>query len=153
MRWAAAIFVALSIAAGGSNKEPEEPQPADQTLAPHKEAGDIAVSLDRPEEAIAQYQEALKRAEARDDLKTIAELSFSLAVAQLRANRPEDALATATRARGEIARRGGTPMPALALAEASTHYRTGNIEKAAQMAAELEQNGASEVAAPVTCTA
>jgi hypothetical protein len=44
-------------------------------------------------------------------------------------------------------------MPALALAEASTHYRTGNIEKAAQMAAELEQNGASEVAAPVTCTA
>lgn len=146
MRWAAAIVVALGIAACGSNKEVEEPQPADQTLARHEQAGDIAASLDRPEEAVTQYQEALKRAEARDDLKAIAELSFSLTVAQLRANRPEDALATATRARGEIERRGGTPMPALALAEASAHFRTGSIEKADRMAAELEQDGASEVA-------
>ncbi|WP_119302101.1 hypothetical protein [Dongia deserti] len=146
MRWAAAILVALSAAACGSNQESEEPQPADQTLARHEEAGDIAASLDRPEEAIAQYQEALRRAEAGDDLKAIAELSFSLAVAQLRANRPEDALATATRARGELERRGGTQMPALALAEASAHYRLGNIEKADQLAAELEQDGTSEVA-------
>lgn len=146
MRWAAAIFVALSAAACGSNNEPEAPQPADQTLARHEEAGDIAVSLDRPESAVTQYQQALKRAEARDDLKAIAELSFSLAVAQLHANRPEDALATAARAQGEIARRGGTPMPALSLAEASAHYRTGNIERADQIAAELEQNGASEFA-------
>ncbi|HET6160055.1 MAG TPA: hypothetical protein VFE34_17045 [Dongiaceae bacterium] len=146
MRGSLSIFLLLLIAACSSADEAQEEQPADQTLARHERAGDIASSLDRPDEAVAQYQAALKQAEARDDLTEIASLSFSLAVAQLRANKPEDALATATRARAEIQRRGGSPIPALALAEATAHYRTGNAAKADQMAAELEQGQSGEIA-------
>jgi hypothetical protein len=145
MRGSLSIFLLL-IAACSSSDEAQEEQPADQTLARHERAGDIASSLDRPHEAVAQYQAALKRAEARDDLAEIANLSFNLAVAQLRANKPEDALATATRARAEIQRRGGSPIPALALAEATAHYRTGSAAKADQMAAELEQGSSTDVA-------
>jgi tetratricopeptide (TPR) repeat protein len=146
MRSGLVLCLLLSLAACGSTENPQPAQPADETLARHERAGDIASSLDRPDEAVIQYEAALRRAEARDDLPEIANLSFSLAVAQLRANRPEDALATATRARAEIERRGGSPMPALTLAEATAHYRTGNAAKADQMAAELQTGTTSEVA-------
>lgn len=136
----------LLLAACSSSNEGQEAPPADETLARHQRAGDVASSLDRPAEAVAQYQAALTQAEARDDLAEIGNLSFSLAVAQLRANRPQDALATASRARAEIARRGGSPIPALALAEATAHYRTGNAAKADQMAAELEQGRSDDIA-------
>ncbi len=146
MRGVLSVLVLLAVAACSSSDEGQPEPPADQTLARHQRAGDVAASLDRPDEAVAQYQAALKQAEARDDLAEIGNLSFSLAVAQLRANRPEDALATATRARAEIERRGGSPVPALALAEATAHYRTGNAAKADQMAAELERVRAGDVA-------
>jgi hypothetical protein len=146
MREVLSVLLLLAVAACSSSDEGQAGPPADQTLARHQRAGDVAASLDRPGEAVAQYQAALKQAEARDDLAEIGKLSFSLAVAQLRANQPEDALATATRARAEIERRGGSPMPALALAEATAHYRTGNAAKADQMAAELERESSGEVA-------
>lgn len=146
MRRALPVVLLLSLAAcaGADNAEPS--QPKDQTLARHEQAGDIAASLDRPAEAITQYEAALKQAEARDDLEQITKLSFSLAVAQLRANRPSDALATATRAAAEIERRGGAPFPALTLAEATAHYRIGNAARADEMASKLEQGAPKEIA-------
>lgn len=140
------ILSLLSLAACGSNEAAEESQPEDQTLARHEQAGDIASSLDRPDEAITQYEAALKQAEARDDLEQITKVSFSLAVAQLHANKPADALETTKRAAAEIERRGGAPFPPLTLAEATAHYRTGNPARADEIASALEQSASGETA-------
>lgn len=145
MRRALLLLPLLSLAACGST-DARNAQPEDQTLARHEQAGNIASSLDRPAEAIVQYEAALRQAEARDDLPQITKLSFSLAVAQLQANRPADALATATRAAAEIRRRGGAPFPALTLAEATARYRTGNSAQADEMASALEASAPSDIA-------
>jgi hypothetical protein len=146
MRWVCGPLFLL-LAACGTSKEPPPGPPQDQTLARHEQAGRIAYDLDRPDEAVAQFEAALKQAEARDDLQAIGELSFSLAVAQLRANRPQDALTTAKLARAELLRRGSQPSPALLLAEATALYRVGSQPEADALAAEVETAGDADAAA------
>jgi hypothetical protein len=89
----------------------------------------------------------LTQAKARDDLQAIGDLSFNLAVAQLRANRPRDALATTEQARAEMIRRGSQPFPALLLAEATALYRLEDREAADMIAAEVEGAGDADAAA------
>ena len=137
----------LLLAACSSSKEQPAGAPEDQTLARHEQAGKIAYGLDRPDEAVAQFEAALKQAQARDDLRAIADLSFNLAVAQLRANRPQDALATTQQARAELIRRGSQPFPSLLLAEATALYRLGKRDEADSLAAGIETSGDSEAAA------
>ena len=120
--------------------------PPDPSMQQHERAGQLAYSLDRPEDAVAQYRQALIRAEARDDLPAIGDLSFNLAAAELRANRPDAALATARRARAELARRGSPGMPALDLIEATALYRIGQPAAADRLAAQL-QGGDAETGA------
>ena len=139
--------MALLLAGCSSAKDQPAGPPEDQTLARHEQAGRIAYGLDRPEEAIVQFEAALKQAQARDDLQAIAELSFNLAVAQLRANRPKDALATTQQARAELIRRGGRPFPSLLLAEATALYRLGRQRQADALAAEIEGKGDPDAAA------
>lgn len=136
----------LLAACGGAQNEPAGP-PQDQTLARHEQAGQIAYGLDRPAEAVAQFEAALKQAQARDDLQAISELSFNLAVAQLRANRAQDALATTQQARAELIRRGSQPFPALILAEATALYRLGRREEADALAAAIEAGSDVDTAA------
>jgi hypothetical protein len=128
----------LPAACGSADKGPPAP-PTDQTMERHEAAGRVAISLDRPAEAALQYQAALKQAEARDDLAAIGDLSFNLAVAQLQANQPEEALATTRRASAELIRRGSAPFPALRLAQATALYRLDERDDAKQLAAEIEQ--------------
>jgi hypothetical protein len=66
-------------ACGSDETQPAKP-PGDQALARHEQAGKAAYNLDRPDEAVAQFEAALTQAQARDDLKAIADLSFNLAV-------------------------------------------------------------------------
>jgi tetratricopeptide (TPR) repeat protein len=139
-------YLLLLLAACASSPPPAGP-PQDPTLARFQEAGHIAYDLDRPQEAVRQFEEALRQAEARDDLAAIAELSFNLAVAQLRANAPQDALATTTRIRAELGRRGASPAPALLLAEATALYRTNDVQTADALAAEIEGATDRDVAA------
>ena len=146
MRWTACLPFLLLAACGGSKTEPAGP-PEDQTLVRHEQAGRIAYSLDRPEEAVAQFEAALKQAQARDDLKAIGELSFNLAVAQLRANRAQDALTTTEQARAELTRRGSQPFPSLILAEATALYRLGRRADADALGAEIEASGDADAAA------
>jgi len=141
------LLVACGVVACGGSTPPPAGPPQDQTLARYQEAGHIAYDLDRPQEAVRQFEEALRQAEARDDLAAIAELSFNLAVAQLRANAPEDALATTTRIRAELGRRGTTPAPALLLAEATALYRTNDAKAADALAGEIEAAADRDVAA------
>jgi hypothetical protein len=137
----------LLAACGSTSKTEPAGPPPDQTLARHEQAGRIAYGLDRPEEAVAQFEAALKQAQARDDLKAIGELSFNLAVAQLRANRAQDALTTTQQARAELIRRGSQPFPSLILAEATALYRLGRRENADALAAEIEAGGDADAAA------
>ena len=58
-------------------------------------AGQLAFELERSEEAAAQYRTALNRAQARDDADAIGDTGYDLAVAELRANAPDKALADA----------------------------------------------------------
>ena len=135
----------LLVACSSSSDQPGPPE--DQTLVRHEQAGKIAADLDRPEEAVVQFEAALKQAQARDDLQAIADLSFSLAVAQLRANRPQDALATTQLARAELVRRGSQPAPPLLLAEASALYRLGRQDDADSLATTIEAAGDANAAA------
>jgi hypothetical protein len=137
----------LVLAACSSAKDKPAGPPQDQTLVRHEEAGKIAYGLDRPDEAVAQFQDALKQAQARDDLKAIGDLSFNLAVAQLRANRPRDALATTQQARAELIRRGSQPFPSLVLAEATALYRVGKRDEADALATQVEASGDADAAA------
>ncbi|HJR21510.1 MAG TPA: hypothetical protein VJ822_07810 [Dongiaceae bacterium] len=139
------MLVLLGACSGGDT-QPAGP-PEDQALVRHEQAGKIAYDLDRPEEAVAQFEAALTQAQARDDLQAIADLSFNLAVAQLRANRPQDALTTAQQARAELLRRGRQPFPALLLAEATALYRLGERDRADAVAADVEAMGDFDAAA------
>jgi hypothetical protein len=103
-------------------------------------AGQLAFELERNEEAAAQYRTALSRAQARDDPDAIGDTGYNLAVAELRANVPDKALADARATRIELERRGSKPFPALLLAEATALYRTGAAAEA-DRAAQLIQRG------------
>ena len=146
MKQASCALLVLLCACSSGDPEPAGP-PEDQALVRHEQAGKIAYDLDRPDEAVAQFEAALTQAQARDDLKAIADLSFNLAVAQLRANRPRDALATTQQARAELLRRGSQPFPALLLAEATALYRLEEREQADAVAAEVEGAGDADAAA------
>ncbi len=146
MHLAAALAAAVILAGcGAHDTAPAVPQ--DQNLQRYQTAGELAYSLDRPQEAVTQYRLALLQAEARDDLPAISNFSFNLAVAQLRANQPAEALATTRRARAELARRGAAGSAALDLAEATALYRTGDATGADALAAGLQTASDPETAA------
>lgn len=146
MKRASCALLVLLCACSSGDKQPAAP-PEDQALVRHEQAGKIAYDLDRPDEAVAQFEAALTQAQARDDLQAIAGLSFNLAVAQLRANRPADALTTTQQARAELVRRGSQPFPALLLAEATALYRLEQRDQADVTAAEVEGAGDADTAA------
>jgi hypothetical protein len=139
------LLLVLSLAACAKNAPPAMPQ--DPVMTRNTEAGQNALGLDRPEEAATQFQAALNQAEARDDLNAIVQISFNLAVSQLRANRPADALATAQRAQDELSRRGAQPSQPLQLIAATALYRTGHADQADTLASGIEAGGDPDSAA------
>lgn len=144
----AVLTIAAVLVAACSSDKPADPAPRqDQTLVQHQRAGELAYSMDRPDEAVAQYQGALVQAEARDDLTAIGNLSFNLVVAQLRANQSVAALSTARQAQAELQRRGSASFPALDLAAATAQYRTGDIAGADAAADRLQASGDADVMA------
>jgi hypothetical protein len=122
--WQFALPAALLLLAGCGSKPPPD-APEDVTLRQSARAGSSAMALERPAEAVTQYQRALERARARDDAGAIGDYGYNLAVAQLAADRPRDALQTVRTTRLELARRGVASFPALDLAEATALYRLG----------------------------
>lgn len=135
--------VVLLIGACGGRAQPTTPE--DATLKRNTRAAGLAFSLNRPAEAITQYERALERARARDDATAIGDNGYNLAVAQLAANQPRQALASVRMTRAELARRGAASFPALDLAEATACYRLGEKMRSDQLAAQVETS-----AEPVT---
>lgn len=135
------LLIALLFVAGCSGSPQKTATPEDETLKRDTNAGDLAYSLERPDEAITQYQAALTRAQARDDVAAIGDLGYDLAVTELRADAPDRALAFARETRAELDRRKVAPFPALLLAEATALFRLNQLEQADAMA-ERAQSGA-----------
>jgi hypothetical protein len=104
----------------------------------HADAGQTALALERPQQAVAQFRDALARARERDDAAAIADLGFNLAVAELQANEPDAALKTASETEAELTRRGIAPVATLQLAEAIALYRTGRPIPADKLADQVE---------------
>jgi tetratricopeptide (TPR) repeat protein len=131
-----ALLLALAACAGHDRPA----VPSDTVLERERNAGRTALALERPEAAIENYKAALVRAQLRDDPDVIADMGFNLAVAQLRAGLPKDALATTRAIRAELARRGVPSAPPLDLAEATALYRTGDKVAAASLAGAVRQS-------------
>jgi hypothetical protein len=143
-RFLAAMVAGLAASCGG---KPEPAVATDPVLERQTSAGRAALLLEKPEQAVKQYSDALTRARERDDPGAIGDLAFNLAVAQLRAREPEAALRNVQEASAELARRHMTVPPSLALAEAVALYRTGRSAEADAIAMRLEGENDPEVTA------
>jgi hypothetical protein len=143
------ILLLLVAGCGGSAPDPTPPL-TDETLRRETHAGRLAYELERDEEAVTQYRAALTRAQSRDDLEAIGDTGYNLAVAELRANAPDRALADARATRTELERRGARPFPALLLAEATALYRTGAVAEADRAAQPIQRAADTDAVARAT---
>src|SRR5690242_12827315 len=115
---------------------------ASLTIERYGYAGQAALTLEHPRQAVEQFQRALARAHERDDAEAIGDFGFNLAVAQLHAGQPEAALITAREIEAELMRRsnnpGGATLAVLRLAEAIALYRTDQLAAADAVATQIE---------------
>jgi hypothetical protein len=149
MRWMLVLLVVIILAGCGGRSQPAA-APQDTVLQRHAEAAQSALSLEHPADAAAQYKAAFVQAEARDDAKAIGDYGYDLAVAQLAANQPREARASARLTQRELARRGVAAFPALVLTEAVALYRTGARAEADGLAAQVEAGSDPAAAARAT---
>ena len=138
-------LTASLVGACSASRAPSTPQ--DAILNLHSQAASSALELERSEEAIEQYRRAFERAIARDDAGDIGDYGYDLAVAQLDANQPKQALASVGRTKTELARRGAPSFAALDLAEATAYYRIGDKEASDRLASKAEAGGDAAAAA------
>jgi len=148
VRWALLLPLLLADC-GGSAPDTGAP-PTDEMLQRQTHTGKLAFELERNEEAAAQYRTALSRAQARDDPDAIGDTGYNLAVAELRANAPDKALADARATRIELERRGSKTFPALLLAEATALYRTGAAAEADRAARRIQLSEDADAIARAT---
>ena len=114
-------LVALALAACGGGGPADPGPPPDAKLDQANRAGGQALSMDMPSLAVRQYKTALQRAYERDDAGAIADVSYNLALAQMRAGDAKAAIATVRDAQRDLELR-HAPVPAelfLVLAAAS----------------------------------
>ena len=128
-------FLTLPMAACGGSTPGDPGPPPDIQLDQANRAGSQALAMDMPTLAVRQYKTALQRAYERDDATAIGDVSYNLALAQMKAGDSKGALVTAREARTNLERR-GAPVPAeLFLVQAAAAYRLGDLaaaDKAAQ---------------------
>jgi len=131
---------ALLLLAACAGPKPQS-DPVDVTMERETRAALLAFRQGHPDEAAIQYRRALLRAEERDDAQAIGDVGYNLAVAELAANRPQDALATAQAIVADGRRRGITPSADLDLVVATARYRTGDKDSADALAMRVQRSG------------
>ncbi|MFT8418245.1 MAG: hypothetical protein ABF636_05340 [Acetobacter sp.] len=110
-------------------------------------AGRDSFDLGRYTVAVSQYRKAANLALVRDDGTAVAEAGYDLAVSQLAANTPADALQTTQATRQAVQLRGGAEQFSLDLVEAASHYRLGHFAQAIPLAAHAMLSPDTSVAA------
>jgi len=124
----ALALVSTLAACGGAPSDPGPPP--DVQLDQANRAGTQALSMDMPQLAVKQYKTALQRAYERDDAGAIADVSYNLALAQMKAGDSKAALATVRDARVDLERRHATVPAELFLVQAAAAYRLGDYATA-----------------------
>ena len=102
MRFPYPVILALALISGCGGK-PEPAAPIDPVIERHAYAGQSALTVERPRQAVEEFHRALARARERDDPEAIGDLGFNLAVAQLHAGEPAAALVIALYRTGQPA--------------------------------------------------
>jgi len=122
------LILAASIALGGcgGGTPADQGPPPDVKLDTANRAGTQALSMDMPAQAVKQYKLALSRAYERDDADAIADTAYNLALAQIRAGEPKEALRTTREARAELDRRRVALPAELLLVQSAAAYRSGD---------------------------
>ncbi|MFH7811052.1 MULTISPECIES: hypothetical protein [Acetobacter] len=130
---------------GASQSKPTAQDDAawDQTMM----AGRDSFDLGRYTVAVSQYRKAANLALARDDGTAVAEAGYDLAVSQLAANRPAEALKAAQATRQAVQLRGAQDISSLDLVEAASHYRLGHYAQAIPLAQQAMHSADTGVAA------
>jgi len=125
-------------ACGGTREPPPDPDAVrDAEISSSLEMARFAFLSGRYDQAVQAYSASLERAYARDDVAAIAVAGQELAFSYLRDGKPKEAANIASRIRGELARRGRPARPALALVEATAHYRLNETATAERLAREV----------------
>jgi len=137
--------MAASLGGCGGSKAPS--QPVDPVMEREADAGQAALATEHPQQAVAQFRDALARARERDDADAIGDLGFNLAVAELRSNQPDAALRTEREIEAELTRRGIAPAAPLQLVEAIALYRLGQPAAAEALALRVEKGADPDAAA------
>jgi tetratricopeptide (TPR) repeat protein len=128
-------LVALLPLAGCGGAQPEQPAVQyDVALQQFLSAGRDSFMLGRYTVAETQYRKAASLALLRDSAPEIAESGYDLAVAQLAAEEPAQAHATAEKTRRAVALRGGRVTSYLDLVDAAACYRLGQYGQARDLA-------------------
>ena len=137
-------LAALALAACGGGSPADPGPPPDARLDQANRAGTQALSMDMPSLAVRQYTTALQRAYERDDAGAIADVSYNLALAQMRAGDAKAAIATVRDAQRDLERR-RAPVPAeLFLVLAAASYRAGDLAAADSAAQETLGRASSD---------
>lgn len=110
-------------------------------------AGRDSFELGRYTVAVSQYRKAANLALVRDDGTAVAEAGYDLAVSQLAANTPADALQTTQATRQAVQLRGGGEQFSLDLVEAASHYRLGHYPQSIPLAAHAMLSSDTGIAA------
>ncbi|MFO1084762.1 MAG: hypothetical protein U1E21_09380 [Reyranellaceae bacterium] len=137
-------LVALALAACGGGG-PADPGPSpDAKLDQANRAGGQALSMDMPSLAVRQYKTALQRAYERDDAGAIADVSYNLALAQMRAGDAKAAIATVQDAQRDLDRRRAAIPAELFLVLAAASYRANDLAAADSAAQETLSRTSSD---------
>jgi tetratricopeptide (TPR) repeat protein len=140
----AALTSALLMLAACGGKPADPGPPPDNRLEQANRAGTQALSMDQPDLAMRQYQIALQRAYERDDSGAIADISYNLALAQLKAGDAKAALATVKGTRIDLERRHAAVPAELYLVQAAAAYRSGDPSAADTAAQEALSHPAND---------
>ena len=107
LRRSLALTACIFLSSCGGSTQDETIQTQDSAYQQSMDAGSQAFALERYSVAERSYREAARLALRRDDAGAIGDASYNLAVTQLAAGNPTDALATVQNARNALMMRQG----------------------------------------------
>lgn len=143
----ALLLAAALLAACGGREPPQAPQAppaAEEDLRATWRLARYALEQRQYGQAAALYDRVLARAYAGDELGTIGDVGYELAIVRLRLFEPRSAAEQAQQTRAELARRGSPAFPELLLVEAVARYELGQRDDALPLAIEAQSVAAGD---------